>query len=412
MNIFNRNRLKPDATPTIFDKSTNEDARNKSKRKASTDNPNEDVSSGITGVSPKKCPKLVRNDSIDSINKDSNSCEKGVQVAVSSSRKSKSVKPEAVLEKSTGKINQTSLKSRSESTQTNSDIRPIPVTNKVNKAVQSNVNSRDKNCQTSASVKCDKNCQTSSRMIKRDKNCQTQPSTRLLTAQRTSKIRLKHLRKLQMRYNDLEKDYKKLKRDKFKTKKEQVIDYINQNFPPDSAQFINSQVRMIGKKKKGERYTDKDKEIALSLLYVSANCYKLLRKIFRLPDKSTLRRWLKDIPTTAGISEFLLAALKKKASEMTTSERLCSLVLDEIKLSPGLRYDRYNDIVDGFEDFGEFGRTVHAADHALVLMVRGIKLTYKQTIGYYLAQSSVNGVLLKEIILNAMSKLFIQYFIT
>ena len=287
------------------------------------------------------------------------------------------------------------------------------VTKKSHKATQSQVIMCNKLTETTKDTSNVTTQTPTGENVNKNNSSQTLPSMRLLNSERVSKCRLNKIRTLEILCDKLTKENKQLKSEKVKSKKEQVIEYVNQNFPPETANFISQQVRLLGVKKKAERYTNKEKEVALSLLYVSAKCYKLLRKIFRLPSKSTLKKWVQDIPSSCGISQFILASLKKRAETMPLDERVCTLVLDEIKLSPGLRYDKYRDIIDGFEDYGEFGRTAHCADHALVLMVRGLKGTWKQTFAYYLCQSSVNGTLLKEILLNAIGKcvsLYLLYY--
>ena len=49
------------------------------------------------------------------------------------------------------------------------------------------------------------------------------------------------------------------------------------------------------------------------------------------------------------------------------------LVLDEMKLRRGLSYDRKRDVVEGFEDIGEYGKIIKPADYALCFMVKGLK---------------------------------------
>ena len=186
--------------------------------------------------------------------------------------------------------------------------------------------------------------------------------------------------------------------------KEEVIEFIDKNFDAGTALLLSTQVRLMGRAKRGERFTDKDKELALSIYYQSPKCYKFLRKYLHLPSKSTLERWIKNIKVKPGISDFVLNAMHRKIGSMSDKEKVCTLILDEVKLSPGLQYDRHNDLINGFEDFGVEGRTEHGADHALVFMLRGIETGWKQSIGHFYCRNSTNGSVLKNLLFDALGK--------
>jgi len=56
----------------------------------------------------------------------------------------------------------------------------------------------------------------------------------------------------------------------------------------------------------------------------------------------------------------------------------CILVFDEMSVKNELEYNSKDDKVYGFEDFGEFGRVKAFANHALLLMLRGLNKSWKQ----------------------------------
>ena len=187
--------------------------------------------------------------------------------------------------------------------------------------------------------------------------------------------------------------------------KEDVIEFINANFDKGTALLLSTQVRLVGRKKKGARFSNKDKELALSLYYQSAKAYKFLCKYLRLPSVSRLRKWIKNVNIQPGISDFVLKAIERKVALMPEKEKVVSLILDEMKLSPGLSYDKHNDVINGFEDFGpEEGRTQQAADHALVFMIRGMESGWKQSVGHYFCKSSTSGHILNELVHHALGK--------
>ena len=79
--------------------------------------------------------------------------------------------------------------------------------------------------------------------------------------------------------------------------------------------------------------------------------------------------------------------LKRKAKLMNKNEKMCSLMLDEMSIKKGLKYDPSTDTVEGYEDFGTKGSS-KIASHALVFMLRGITSNWKQPISYYLSDVS------------------------
>ncbi|XP_011880898.1 PREDICTED: uncharacterized protein LOC105569228, partial [Vollenhovia emeryi] len=80
---------------------------------------------------------------------------------------------------------------------------------------------------------------------------------------------------------------------------------------------------------------------------------------------------------------------------------MCVLIWDEISLQPQLQYDKINDKIVGFEDWGH-KRTQQIADHALVFMLRGIKSSWKIPLSYNFCKSQTKNTQLirciKEIV--------------
>jgi hypothetical protein len=63
---------------------------------------------------------------------------------------------------------------------------------------------------------------------------------------------------------------------------------------------------------------------------------------------------------------------------MSVDDRCCALLLNEMSLKRSLNYVKSVDRIAGFEDFGPGKRSKKQATQALVLMVRGIKIGWKQ----------------------------------
>lgn len=166
--------------------------------------------------------------------------------------------------------------------------------------------------------------------------------------------------------------------------------------------FVMCQVRAQGKKSRGRRFTMTDKIFALSLFKQSGRGYNLLSKMFALPSRKTLRKLLQRIPFLCGINKRIFENLKQSVSKLNPLDRYCTVIFDEISLSPGLQYEQSKDVIIGFEDLGTDCRKSVFADHAVVFMVRGIRKKFKQPVAYMLCETGMKtnslAVTIKEIV--------------
>ncbi|KAJ8914634.1 hypothetical protein NQ315_015372 [Exocentrus adspersus] len=156
----------------------------------------------------------------------------------------------------------------------------------------------------------------------------------------------------------------------------QNIQKLTENFTPFQQRFFACQLRNIKTKPKARNYTTDEKLDALLLWKSSPGTYKLLNRIgFNLPTTATLRKLLRQIPLSPGISQVVFNGLASKVRKMTNGEKLC--MFDEMAIQPHLDYDLNKDSVVGFEK-----GTKNIADHATVFMIRGIFKKWKQPVGY------------------------------
>lgn len=75
---------------------------------------------------------------------------------------------------------------------------------------------------------------------------------------------------------------------------------------------------------------------------------------------------------------------------MTKLQKLTVLLWDEVSLAPQLQYDYSNDRIIGCEDW-QLERTCNIADHALVLMIKGIVSNWKLPFAYYFSKSQTSS---------------------
>src|SRR5258705_7802741 len=97
--------------------------------------------------------------------------------------------------------------------------------------------------------------------------------------------------------------------------------------------------------------------------------------------------------------------LSTKVKVMSEKERQVVLMLDEMSIKRGLEFDIQQDVVDGYEDMGSYGRSDTVATHALVLMLRGLHYNWKQPIAYFLSSGTTKSSILKEIAVEAIRRM-------
>ncbi|PZC87062.1 hypothetical protein B5X24_HaOG201298 [Helicoverpa armigera] len=83
---------------------------------------------------------------------------------------------------------------------------------------------------------------------------------------------------------------------------------------------------------------------------------------------------------------------QKKATDKYKKDRLCSLIFDEMSISPQIHYNAAKDQIRGFTFDDK-----KIADHVLVFMVKGLRKKYKQPVAYYFT-NSIKKAELKKIL--------------
>lgn len=172
--------------------------------------------------------------------------------------------------------------------------------------------------------------------------------------------------------------------------------------------------RMLGTRR---RFSEQDRNFSLALYYCSTSAYTFLRKMLCLPTIRSLRRWLANINLSSGFNANIFNMLKLKSKNMSATDRVVSIVVDEMSLKQELVYNASGDFFEGVKDFGtelsseKKGGKISLANQVLVVMIKGIKSNYKQVIGYFLSEGPVPGPKVKDIILMAITKLQLANFI-
>lgn len=200
----------------------------------------------------------------------------------------------------------------------------------------------------------------------------------------------------------------RLKRGKKKgnaVKQEDVLCALTKYFSGPGLEFFTTQIKLAScKSRKGHRYTNEMKALCLTLYHQSPKCYRLLKKMFRLPSVQTLRNCMQKVNIRPGFHHSILEGLKAKVENMSEKQKLCAIVYDEMAIKENLVYDVERDSVEGLEDSGTGGRTGYVANHAGVFLVRGLIEKWKQPVGYVLSSGPVNAKDLKQLCLQCIDR--------
>ena len=135
----------------------------------------------------------------------------------------------------------------------------------------------------------------------------------------------------------------------------------------------------------GHRWNNHDKAIALALYFRSHQAYCVLNKLFSMPSASTLLRFVRGIRVTSGMSDSIFNLLEIKSKVMDDQSKCCVIVFDEMSLRQQLCYDRSRDTVDGLVEMPK--KQAQPCNEALVFMVRGLTVNWKQTIAFYFSRN-------------------------
>lgn len=135
--------------------------------------------------------------------------------------------------------------------------------------------------------------------------------------------------------------------------------------------FTKLQLRETNNKVKGRRFSLEEKLLSLSPYKKSAKSYSILSKLFTLPGRRTLTNLLSKLPTGTGIDKTIIKVLGQNVKNLTSRQKYCVVLFDEMSLESNLQYNNSTGSISGFEDNG-VSRTQNFADHALVFMIRGV----------------------------------------
>ena len=138
----------------------------------------------------------------------------------------------------------------------------------------------------------------------------------------------------------------------------------------------------------GWKYSEEEMKQAALLWYSSPKTYKLLRSFSpqRYPCPSTIRKYVQRFRCCFGINQEMFFLLSQKLQTLLEIDTNVALVFDEIALKPQTCYSQH------------LKMRLPPAKKAMVVMVRGLRKSFKEVI-YYDFDRSMDMELLSELIL-------------
>ena len=186
---------------------------------------------------------------------------------------------------------------------------------------------------------------------------------------------------------------------------ELLISNVSKLVSSKASTFISHQLRMGNRHPKGRRYSVQMRHQALVLHSNGAKAYKHLAQIFCLPSKTSLSKWLMTMKCLRGFHDKAFTALAERMKYMSKRDKVCCIMIDEVSLKRNLQYDRYNDLIVGYEDVGtNESRYNKPATSALVFMLRGLSTNWNQPIGYVFMSSACKATHVQNLIQNCLNK--------
>ncbi|KAI4455437.1 thap domain [Holotrichia oblita] len=176
--------------------------------------------------------------------------------------------------------------------------------------------------------------------------------------------------------------------------KEEVLDNLTNNLDPQIKTFVISQILQSSKPKKGRRFSINDKIMGLLLYKQSSRSYRLLKKLFCLPSKNTLKKLLSKLQINPGADDFIFNNLKK--NELPEREKYCIIMFDEMSIQPNILFNTQTGQFEGFEDMGD-RKSQHIANHVQVFMLKSVAGNWKQPLSFSFSHGPTHHIDLVKI---------------
>ncbi|KAH7975038.1 hypothetical protein HPB49_022917 [Dermacentor silvarum] len=177
------------------------------------------------------------------------------------------------------------------------------------------------------------------------------------------------------------------------------------------AQILLDQVKNYSRKKPQWSVTTIRHCIVLHNL--SAKAYEYLRseEVLRLPCRKTLRKYIGSVSDEVGFNQLVRCRLEAELQALCTPQsKVCSLIVDEMRIRQKLEYHKQRDAFVGDVDMGSelehltpISETETLANSVLCFVLCGLHAKYKIPVGYFFTKGCT-GEQLKEVIDHVVQK--------
>jgi hypothetical protein len=130
------------------------------------------------------------------------------------------------------------------------------------------------------------------------------------------------------------------------------------------------------------------------------------KQLFSLPTARRVNSIVQTVDLKCGIVDNVLQQdLRHMSTRMDDMAKVVSIAFDETKLREGYEYNLKQDIIIGYEDFGDGDRTSKFAEHALLFQVQGILVKWTRPLAVMLCHKATSTERLVDIIPRAVRAL-------
>ncbi|XP_055526711.1 uncharacterized protein LOC129719215 [Wyeomyia smithii] len=145
----------------------------------------------------------------------------------------------------------------------------------------------------------------------------------------------------------------------------------------------------------------------------SGSAYKNLRAagVLCMPHPKSITRWQQSVTLEPGCNLEIIRRMSIIASGLQERDKLIVLLIDGMALKPTIGFHAKSDFFYGLPNDGVFkvneeNDTANLANEAITIMARGVGTKYKQTFGYFLANTTLSCTRQQEIIEESVRTMF------
>lgn len=233
-------------------------------------------------------------------------------------------------------------------------------------------------------------------------------SSVLATEKAKWKRKEKHLRsqvlRLQQTVDKYKMELKKLHEDALVADVSYIKERAKEKEP--AAIFLMEQIENFRKKRPS--WSEETTRRCVVLRHLSTKAYEHIRgeTLLKLPCRKTLSNYMGTTSGETGFSKLAEARLRLEAESLSVVQsRMCSLIVDEMKIKEKLQYNKQQDCFVGQADISleQQGGDLTLANSLLCFLVTGLSTSYRIPVAYYFTKG-LTGPQLHKLLIFVLEK--------